>query len=126
MTTPAPAFPLIQAVARAAWEEIVMAPVWWYGRGLRGAFKRFLMQCKNNDRAVGWSVWLRNLFVPMYGQQDLTGRFISVVVRMILLIARTVMIVILDAFSVLFFALYLLLPLLALWGIVLALRALLI
>lgn len=115
---------LLLPVLHALWEELVLAPVWWYGRGLKAATNRFLSQCRNNDRAVGWSIWLKNIFVPMYGQSDMAGRAISFFMRIILLVARTVAIVVMDLLTVFGYMAYIFLPLLALAGLIFSLSKL--
>lgn len=39
-------------------------------------------------RAYGFRIWIRNFFVPMYGQHDLTGRIVSVAMRTVVLCGR--------------------------------------
>jgi len=46
-------------------------------------------------------VWLKNLFVPMYGQYDFTGRLISFFVRFVQIIGR---IVIMAIWGIILFA----------------------
>lgn len=68
-------------------------PVWWYTKGISrvvtGSFRTLVFRWKE----YGLQIWLRNFFVPMYGQYDLTGRFVSILVRFAVLIARLVAIV---------------------------------
>lgn len=70
--------------------SIVWFPVWWYTKGFlkvasaaRGALRFRVAQ-------YGFRIWMRNFFVPMYGQHDLTGRIVSVVMRFIVLIGRAI------------------------------------
>lgn len=68
--------------------EILYFPLWWYtvgfGRLVKGAW-RFL---RNQEINLGFSVWLKNIFVPMYGQRDIAARLISFMVRTVQVIAR--------------------------------------
>jgi hypothetical protein len=41
-------------------------------------------------QSAGLSVWLANFFVPMYGQHDLAGRLVSVVMRFVVLVGRSI------------------------------------
>lgn len=45
-------------------------------------------------RAYAFRVWIKNFFVPMYGQHDWTGRIISVFMRFFVLIGRAIALVI--------------------------------
>ena len=39
---------------------------------------------------LGLAVWAKNLFTPMYGQQDFMGKFISFFIRLIQIIVRSI------------------------------------
>lgn len=41
-------------------------------------------------RAYAFAVWIKNLFVPMYGQYDWTGRIISFFMRVFVMIGRAI------------------------------------
>jgi len=68
--------------------EILYFPLWWYtigfGRLLKNARRFWLNQEKN----LGFTIWLKNLFVPMYGQRDFVGRLISFIIRLVQIIFR--------------------------------------
>jgi hypothetical protein len=56
-------------------------PFWWYSVGFfrfLGASWRFL---SNKQESLALFVWLKNIFRPMYGQEDLTGRLVSFFMR---------------------------------------------
>lgn len=63
-------------------------PVWWYTAG----FLKFLgwlgMQARAQWHTIGLGVWLKNLFVPMFGQADAWGRVISFFMRLGQIIGR--------------------------------------
>ncbi|MDD2354107.1 MAG: hypothetical protein PHH52_00515 [Patescibacteria group bacterium] len=68
--------------------DIVIFPIWWYSVGFLEMIKkgwRFLCQ---REKALGFSIWLKNILVPMYGQYDWAGRIISFFVRLIQVIFR--------------------------------------
>lgn len=79
-------------VARFVGEElignIVMFPVWWYTRGLAGVIQYGLSMMKYRLESYAFSVWIRNLFVPMYGMRDWSARLISFVMRVVVIVAR--------------------------------------
>lgn len=68
--------------------DVVAFPVWWYTRG----FAKFLAWCAGSARyqwqSIGLGVWLKNLFVPMFGQTDLWGRVISFFLRVFQVLGR--------------------------------------
>ena len=61
---------------------IVLFPVWWYTRGLLVAAKGAAGAFASANRNIGFTVWLKNLFVPMYGETELSGRLVSFGVRL--------------------------------------------
>ncbi|PKM91075.1 hypothetical protein CVU82_03395 [Candidatus Falkowbacteria bacterium HGW-Falkowbacteria-1] len=68
--------------------DIVYFPLWWYSVG----FWRFLKTVASflNEQwiIIGAGAWINNLFTPMYGQRDFTGRAISFFVRIFQIIFR--------------------------------------
>lgn len=68
--------------------EIVYFPIWWYSVG----FYRLIINggnfLRDQEKALGFMVWAKNIFVPMYGQADWAGRLISFIVRLVQIIAR--------------------------------------
>ncbi|MGE5425802.1 MAG: hypothetical protein ACM3PZ_01895 [Bacillota bacterium] len=99
----------LEFFARFAW-GLVYFPLWWYGAGFirhAGRVWRFL---KDEERALGFSVWARNWLVPMYGQSDFVGRLISFVMRTVQIIARGALLFIWALLGLLLAILWLALP----------------
>ena len=67
---------------------IVLFPVWWYTRGLLVALNGAVGAFASANRNIGFTVWLKNLFVPMYGETELSGRLVSFAVRLGVLVFR--------------------------------------
>lgn len=69
-------------------------PLWWYTQG----FLRFLHVAKNLMSAANASLapalWLKNIFVPMYGQWDWQGRVMSFLMRSINILGRSIAILV--------------------------------
>lgn len=90
--------------------EILYFPVWWYsvgfGRLAKNVWRFFLGQ----EQILGFSVWAKNLFVPMYGQSDWTGRLISFVMRLVQIIFRGMILLLWLVISLLILFLWLLIP----------------
>ena len=68
--------------------EIVYFPIWWYSVGFFRFLKNVWNFLKNQENSLGFLVWAKNIFVPMYGQSDWAGRFISFFVRLVQVIFR--------------------------------------
>ncbi|MCR4278948.1 MAG: hypothetical protein NUV81_03550 [bacterium] len=70
--------------------SIVWFPAWWYTTGLRQLLQWVGRSLRYRVRAYGFSIWIKNFFVPMYGQYDISGRLISVLMRFVVLIGRSI------------------------------------
>jgi hypothetical protein len=81
-------FPLIISSLTKAALKVVYFPLWWYGRGLSNCVRGVFSWLRGQSRAIGAWVWIRNLFVPMYGQRDIAGRAISFVIRLVQIVFR--------------------------------------
>ena len=68
--------------------------------------------------SLSLKIWLKNLFVPMYGQYDLAGRIISFVLRIVVLFYRLVLFVIWVFVLLAMLCVWLFGPLVILWYIV--------
>jgi len=70
--------------------RVIYFPVWWY----TGGIKYISMYCANLLRAgndyMAPGLWLKNIFVPMFGQSDWQGRIMSVFMRLVNLIGRSI------------------------------------
>lgn len=77
------------AMGGAAIKDIVLFPVWWYTKGVVHMFEQLLRSARRQAAFFAVSVWVRNLFVPMYGQYDWQGRIISFFIRLIQIIFRS-------------------------------------
>jgi hypothetical protein len=73
--------------------EILYFPVWWYsvgfGRLLKGSWRFW----RDREKSLGFGIWLKNIFVPMYGQRDIASRIISFLVRLVQIIFRGLILV---------------------------------
>jgi hypothetical protein len=101
--------------------DAITFPWWWYTRGLKRVLGWGGRTLKGWERAVGLRLWLKNLFVPMFGQTDWQGRIISFFMRLAVLFGRTLQVVFGSLAVLLILAIYLMLPPFVLWQIVLAL-----
>lgn len=71
-------------------KDIVMFPMWWYTKGVLYMFHKLWLSARRQSANFAVGIWMKNLFVPMYGQYDWQGRIISFVVRLIQIIVRSI------------------------------------
>jgi hypothetical protein len=92
--------------------EILYFPIWWYSVGLIEFILkgwRFLLE---REKSLGFRIWLKNIFVPMYGQYDWAGRIISFFIRLIQVIARGILLLFWLAMFIVLVSLWLVGPIL--------------
>ncbi|MCD4762021.1 hypothetical protein K8R32_03625 [bacterium] len=70
--------------------SIVFFPFWWYSKGLIGFLKSNIDFLTARQKSLGLFVWVKNIFKPMYGQEDWQGKLISFFMRLIQIIVRSV------------------------------------
>ena len=75
-------FSCFQVISKFVW-EIIFFPLWWYSRGFLRLAGKIIVFWREEQRALGVSVWLKNIFVPMYGQHDFAGRMSRVFGRVV-------------------------------------------
>jgi len=68
--------------------DIIYFPVWWYSRGILYWTGRVLEFFKSGNSFLAPGLWLKNIFVPMFGQYDWEGRIISFFMRLFQVIVR--------------------------------------
>jgi len=93
--------------------SVIYFPIWWYTEGFFDVIRWVRRSLGYRWRAYSFAVWMKNFFVPMYGQYDIAGRVVSVFMRLVVLIGRGVAFV-LEALAYFFLtAFWLLLPAMA-------------
>lgn len=92
-------------------------PAWWYSQGLSivGQWVKRTVRNANDIFALG--VWVRNLFVPMYGETEWSGRLISFGVRAAMILVRGAAVAFWSVLAVAAYAAYAVALPLALLGI---------
>lgn len=81
---------VMTAMGGTALKDIFMFPVWWYTKGIVYMLEQLLLSARRQAASFAVNLWVRNLFVPMYGQYDWQGRIISFFVRLIQIIFRSI------------------------------------
>ena len=90
--------------------DIITFPAWWYSQGLITAAKRFVRHLKTGLQFTGLKVWILSIFKPMFNDTSLQGRLVSVVMRFIFLILKTIIFSVWLIISTIIFLLWLALP----------------
>ncbi|MFA6426995.1 MAG: hypothetical protein WCW16_00910 [Candidatus Magasanikbacteria bacterium] len=101
---------VLQRMAFEVVIDILYFPIWWFTAGARHA----LMFCVNWIREVNGmlapGLWLKNIFVPMFGQWDWQGRIMSFFMRVMNVIVRTIGLIIWTALMMVVFILWIVFP----------------
>lgn len=85
-------------------------PVWWYTKGLARVGGMVLDAAKHFGKTLNVRVWLKNIFVPMYGLRDWQSRLISILVRIVIIIAKSFALFVWIGVLAIGFVLYLVFP----------------
>lgn len=86
--------------------EILYFPLWWYSKGLKVVIIHVVNSINGTLRDLALPLMLKNIFKPMFGQYDRQGRFISFIMRILLIFGRSI---------VFFFLLIIYLAILVFW-----------
>ncbi|MBI2444143.1 MAG: hypothetical protein HYV42_02805 [Candidatus Magasanikbacteria bacterium] len=81
---------VLERLAIEAILDLFYFPLWWYSGGLNWAGLQCLGLLRRGNRRLAPGLWLRNIFVPMYGQYDWQGRAISIFMRLVNVIGRSI------------------------------------
>jgi hypothetical protein len=104
--------------------DIILFPVWWYTGGLRRVLVGLWHSLQDTNISLAPGLWLKNIFTPMFGQNDIEGRLMSVFMRIMNIIVRSIMLYIWMMILVVGLLLWLAIPLVLIYliGRVLVLR----
>jgi len=98
--------------------DLVYFPLWWYSAGVKYTGLKIwaFIIFGNSNLAPG--IWIKNLFVPMYGQHDIQGRIISFFLRLVQIIARGAALIAWVVIAAILFLIWLMLPAAAVYGLI--------
>ncbi len=100
-----------------ALREILFFPIWWYTLGLKKIVLYVLNSISNTNRNLALTVLIKHVFKPMFGIQDRQGRIISFFMRLVLILARSVVFIVITIFNIAIIIFWLLLPVAVVWGL---------
>lgn len=88
-------------------------PLWWYTKGLQLRFAWAVNSITNYGRMLALGVWIKNIFVPMFGQRDWQSRLISVFMRIVNIVGRSIALFFWTLIVIFLVGVYLVLPIVA-------------
>ena len=97
--------------------DLVYFPVWWYTGGAKRAVLFCYRLIQDGNAQFVPFLWLKNIFVPMYGQRDIQGFLMSVFVRFWNVIFRSIFLLLWTVVVCCLFLIYLILPVFVLYMI---------
>jgi hypothetical protein len=97
--------------------DFLYFPLWWYSVGLWRTLLKVGTFLHEQQTILGLAVWIKNIFTPMYGQRDFTGKAISFFIRLIQIIFRGILMLFWLLLSLIFIIFWLALPPLVVAGI---------
>ena len=86
--------------------DFLYFPVWWYSTGLMERVNGSGDLIIGAMRSLQIGLWIRNIFVPMYGAYDWQSRIISVFMRTVQIIGRVIALIFWIIFAFALFVLY--------------------
>ncbi len=90
--------------------DLLYFPLWWY----TGGAKRAIVGCYNlwqdANQYMAPGLWLKNIFVPMFGQRDWQGRLMSFFIRLFNVIFRAICLLIWTGVVAVLFLLWIIFP----------------
>jgi hypothetical protein len=87
--------------------DILKFPLWWYTAGLWLMLQWSGRTVSGYARFFAIEVWIKNIFVPMFGQYDWQSRIISVFMRIVQIIGRSIALFIVMVLALLVVLIYL-------------------
>ncbi len=98
--------------------DAAYAPIWWYTSGARWIISRLFSSIRAMWVETNIAIWIKNLFVPMYGQRDAWSRGISIGLRFLTILAKLIQVFAWSIGALIIFCVWLAAPLIAVYLIV--------
>lgn len=105
-----------ETIGKLFW-DIIIFPFWWYTYGVFGRLQWIVEQIKSEAESLSLGLWIKNLFVPMFGQYDRSGRIISFFMRLIQIIFRFIFLILWLVLLIALFLAWLILPIIVVYGL---------
>lgn len=99
-------------------KEIFYFPIWWYTRGLFLLLIKIKNFLANREKAMALFVWIKNIFRPMYGQNDWVGVLVSFGVRVVEIFLKSLLMIFWIIVALLVLIVYLIAPIFVVYQII--------
>jgi len=107
----------VKFVAKELVGDVLYWPLWWYSRGLVDFIKKRIKGITEFEENIGLTIWVINWSKPMYGQYDIAGKLISLVIRTLGIFWKGLQLMVYLLVQVILLILWLVVPLLAVYGL---------
>lgn len=101
--------------------DLIYFPLWWYTSGVKLAGIFCAQLLRDGNSALAPKLWLKNIFVPMFGQYDWQGRLVSFFMRLVNVIGRSIMLLFWFFITLILFSLWLIFPVIVVYMLVISL-----
>lgn len=85
-----PSFEASFRIVRDLTLDVFYFPIWWYSTGLLERVNGTSDLIVGTARSLQIMIWIKNIFVPMYGAYDWQSRIISVFMRCVQIVGRVI------------------------------------
>lgn len=99
-------------------KDLFFFPLWWYSYGFFELVRKLVRFLGNKLKSLALIVWIKNIFVPMYGQYDFMGHVISFIVRFFQILIRSIIMTLWLCLAIAILLSWLLLPVLVIYEII--------
>jgi hypothetical protein len=98
--------------------DAVYWPIWWYTTGTIESIYRLSDSIAAGNQRLGLTIWIKNIFVPMFGDETWQGRLVSILMRVAQIIVRGFLFVLWLIYSVIIFIGWFILPIFIIYQII--------
>lgn len=100
--------------------SILEYPVWWYTKGFRALLRWVEEGLVYRWKSYSIGLWLRHITLPMYGEYSIWGRAVSLFMRVVVVIGRSIAWTAEALVYLLFIVIWIVWPLAAVLGLIAA------
>lgn len=113
---------MLQEIIRSTVGNFCIFPFWWYSKGFFSVLRAAMASVFLRQKELALDLWIKNIFVPMYGQYDVAGRIISFFMRLTQIMGRSMALAVWTVIVAAGIGVWLVLPVVILYSIAFNLR----
>jgi len=113
---------VLQRMALELVFDILYFPLWWYTGGVKHALLFCFGLLQDGNMVLAPGLWLKNMFVPMFGQNDFQGRLMSIFMRFVNFVGRSIGLFIWFFVVICLFILWLIFPVFVVYMLLISLK----